>query len=649
MGTWVPVPAWAQKDKRTFPAPKDGVANQVENRFDKCEEYAQDAVDNANEFIGNLENLLEDFDPPDSDIGTISNPWVGGLSYDDRPALGDVTLKEIPESDILLPDCVDIPDFDTAEFPNFNITAPSVSAVKPQHSTITVPGDSPAMGIIEYPATPDPEIPTPPTLRDISFPSAPSIAIPVFDTVAPSSTMDLPDNFSYNEAVYSSDIWADLLSKVLNDIRNGGTGLGALIEEELYDRALRRQETENERLYQEVENYFEARGFSLPPGAMAGRLAEAAREISRNNTTVNADIAVNQAELAQKNTQFMVEKGVELEGMLREFFNQQAVRSFEAAKAIAQIGIEILNAHINRFNAKVQAYQVEGAVFESRVKAALTQAEIYKTQIDACEVMSNVQKNLTMIYSEKVKAIDTIIKLYATEMEAARIKAEVEKIKVDVFMAQTQVYTAKIEADKLKFEAYSVELDGEKTKAMIYAEQVRAYLGQVDAVKSESDVRLQALDLILKSNQDKTNQYKAQLAGYETEVNATSSSNTAIVDGFKTEVMAYSAEAEAEGIHLAAKIKEMDLSISAARFRLDKAVAEVQAAITGFKAVKDLQVQGVSGIMDVGAQLAASAMNAINANASLGLNQSQSEGETWHHGDSISESHPYEEVAGSSE
>ena len=111
--------------------------------------------------------------------------------------------------------------------------------------------------------------------------------------------------------------------------------------------------------------------------------------------------------------------------------------------------------------------------------------------------------------------------------------------------------------------------------------------------------------------------------------------------------MAYSAEAEAEGIHLAAKIKEMDLSINAARFRLDKAVAEVHAAITGFKAVKDLQVQGVAGIMDVGAQLAASAMNAINAHASLGLSQNQSESETWRHGDSVSESHPYEDVAGS--
>ena len=72
----------------------------------------------------------------------------------------------------------------------------------------------------------------------------------------------------------------------------------------------------------------------------------------------------------------MCEKGVELEGMLREFFNEQALRSVVPSKAFAQIGIEILNAHINRFNARVHAYQAEVAIFESKVKVALTQAEI---------------------------------------------------------------------------------------------------------------------------------------------------------------------------------------------------------------------------------------------------------------------------------
>jgi hypothetical protein len=540
-----------------------------------------------------------------------------------------------------------VPSFDALEFPDFNIGPPAYDAPeKPDHDIISDPGDSPAMATIEYSAKPDIVIPGAPTLEDITFPAVPSITLPEFEGEVPTETWDMPPNFSYSEANYSSDIWADLLSKVLNDIRNGGTGLGALIEEELYGRALRRQETENERLYNEVENYFEARGFSLPPGAMAGRLAEAAREISRNNTTINAEITINQAELAQKNTQFMIEKGVELEGMLRDFFNQQAVRAFEAAKAIATIGIEIFNAKINKFNVEIQKYQAEGSVFESKVKAVLTQAQIYKTQIDACGVMSEVQKNLVAIYSEKIKALDTIIKLYATEMEAARIKAEVEKIKLTMFELQVKIYIARIEADKAKFDVYVRELEAERTKAMIYSEQIKGYLGEVEAVKVESDVQIQTADLVLKENQIKSDQYKAELSGYEVAVRAASAEIAALVDGFKAEVMAYSAETEAEGSWFRAKVEEMKVGVENSKTKLEKAVGEIDAAIKGFAAVKGLQVEGTSGIMNAATQLCASTMNAVNATASVGYTGNESNSETWSHGESIGESHPYEEQAG---
>jgi len=645
MGVYVPLEEWADKEKRTFTTPDTKIPVQVEKRFDKCEEFAQKAFNNSQDFVNDLDYLLSDLEIPGADLDYVFSPYVHGLSYEDRPSLGNIDLADIPANTITAPTWGDIPSFDPVEFPSFNIVAPEVHATKPDHAVINDPGEPSPIATVTYPAKPDIDIPTAPVLEDIAFPAAPSITIPGFDGELPTEVWDMPENFSYTEADYGSDIWADLLAKVLNDIRNGGTGLGALVEEELYDRALARQETENERLYQEVENYFEARGFTLPVGAMAGRLFEAAREVSRNNTEINSKIMIDQAQLAQTNTHFMIDKGIQLEGMLRDFFNAQANRAFEAAKVIASVGIEIFNANVNKFNAKVQAYQTQAAVYESKIKAALTQAEIYKAQIDACSVMSDVQKNLVLIYSEKIKVLDTIVKVYSAEMEAVGIKAEVEKTKIEIFRAQVQAYVARIEADKAKFESYGIELEGEKTKALIYSEQVKGFLGKVEAAKAESDIQLQTSELALKSNLDKTNQYKAMLSGYETEIKAITSENATLVDGFKTETMAYSAETEAEGIKLASEIKLMDVSVSAARFKLDRAIAEVNAALDGFKAVKELQVAGTKGIMDVGAQLAASAMNAINANASLGFAQQTSEGETWGHHESMNESHPYEEVA----
>jgi hypothetical protein len=583
---------------------------------------------------------------PESTITDVVVPDLDPLSYEERPAIGDLALPDIPASDVVKPEWVAVPSFDTVEFPSFNIEpAPYLAPDKPVHDTISDPGDPPELVTVEYPAKPDIDRPPAPALEDIVFPVAPVITIPTFDGVVPTEVWDMPENFSYSEANYSSDIWADLLAKVLNDIRNGGTGLGALVEDELYDRALARQETENQRLYQEVEDYFEARGFSLPVGAMAGRLAEAAREISRNNTTINSEIMIDQAKLAQTNTHFMVDKGIQLEGMLRDFFNAQATRAFEAAKVIATVGIEIFNARVNKFNAKVQAYQAEIVVFESRVKAALTQAEIYKTQIDACGVMSDVQRNLVAIYSEKIKALDTIIKLYATEMEAVKIKTEVERTRVAIFELQVKIYIARIEADKAKFDVYVKELEGERTKAQVYSEQVKGYLGEVEAAKVESDIQIQTSDLALKENQIKAEQYKAELSGYEVTVRSVIAEIGSMVEGFKAEAMAYSAETEAEGSWFKAKVEEMRVGVENAKTRLQQAIGEIDASIKGFTAVKGLQVEGTVGIVNTAAQLCAASMNAVNATASVGYTGSESNTETWSHGENIGETHPYEEQA----
>ncbi|MCE7740238.1 MAG: hypothetical protein GPJ50_12760, partial [Candidatus Heimdallarchaeota archaeon] len=433
MGIWVPTLG------QHVDVTGGGAYNLVKSRFDLSTGFAESSFGIAEEFIAQLEELLATFVLPESTIDDVDIPDLDPLSYTDRPALGDLALPSIPDSTVVKPEWIPIPTFATLEFPDFNVSPPEYeSPEKPDHDIIPPLGDTPAISDVEYPVKPDITIPTAPVLADIEFPSPPSITLPTFEGVVPTEVWNLPASFSYSEPSYSSDVWADLLSKVLNDIRNGGTGLGAIVEEELYDRALARQETENERLYQETEDYFEARGHDLPPGALAGRLFEAGREISRSNTRLNAEIMINQAELAQKNTQFMVDKGIQLEGILRDFFNAQANRAFEASKLIAQIGVDIFNAQVNKFNGRVAAYQAQAIVYESRVKAALTQVEIYKGQIEACKVISDVQRNLVAIYTARVESLDTYIKLYATEMEATKIKSEIERSKLDVFRLQVQ-------------------------------------------------------------------------------------------------------------------------------------------------------------------------------------------------------------------
>jgi len=52
--------------------------------------------------------------------------------------------------------------------------------------------------------------------------------------------------------------------------------------------------------------------------------------------------------------------------------------------------------------------------------------------------------------------------------------------------------------------------------------------------------------------------------------------------------------------------------------------SELELTVKGYVAVKELQVKGTEGIMNVGAQLAASSMNAANASASYDFRNTKS-------------------------
>jgi hypothetical protein len=147
-------------------------------------------------------------------------------------------------------------------------------------------------------------------------------------------------SISWAEGSYDSDIIAALLARILNDLTDGATGLDPTVEQEIYDRALARQAIEEDKAQREIEDYFSTRGFDLPTGAMAGRLQEQTNETYRNNTEINGKIMIEQADLAQKNSQFIIATAVQLETVLRSLYDGINNRSLDYTKVASSISVE---------------------------------------------------------------------------------------------------------------------------------------------------------------------------------------------------------------------------------------------------------------------------------------------------------------------
>jgi len=615
----------------------------VSDRFTVTSEYAEDSYNNTMGFIEDIRALVAELELFDIPAIEVDSPEVPSLDYNSRPSMGALPLDEQwPPNTSEKPNLVTLPTISPVEIPIFNIPSPDINMPdKPVDQIVQGPGDSPIIGDVPIPLAPSYTLPDVPTLNEILIPSAPEITIPAFDNTLTDEVFADPQQLVWAESPFNSDVWNALLEKTMDGIVNGGTGLNPEIEAAIWERALLRQQRDDEVAYEEIENYHASKGWDMPQGALAGALLEKSDEISRNRRQTNIDIAIKQADLAQNNTQFMLQMGKDAEVILREFHNAQMNRGLDAAKAIATNSIEILNAKITAYNARIDKYKADAAVFGERVKAALVQVEIFKSQVEGAKVTAEVQKNLVDIYEAQIGAIETTVKIYTAEMEGANIHASIEAQRIDVFKSRVDAYVAEIGAEKAKYEAYGIAAGAEKVKAEVYSEQVKAYTSQVDAKKVEVELQAITLDAAVKRNQGDIDRYKAELSAYAVELEATSKKVSAIVEAYKGEVAGYTAETNAESSRFGALTAEIGARIEEAKFNLQKALAEVSSVTDGYISLKKLQLDGIQGVSDVSAQLAASAMNAVSASASFGYSGGESMSTSFNYGAGSTESHSF--------
>ncbi len=374
------------------------------------------------------------------------------------------------------------------------------------------PGSVPSFGDIDLPTNwPDPE--DFPILGALQ--PAPAVDLSIDE---PDDPLPINPSISHEDAVYTSELWLAVYNKVLNDIQNGGTGLEPAVEQAIYDRAIERQRKVNDDQYIKLMAAVGANGFDMPPGALNGVQQTIADELLRQAVEINEKIFINQAELAQKNTHFMVERAGAMEGILREFHNNRENRSLEAKKAAAELVVQV--------------------------------------------------------YSEDIKA-----------------------------------YISKWEGQKLKLQASTALIDS-----------------------------------VLKENSFIIEGFKAKMEGVVAQIDGVAKQTTAMVEGYKGEVAGYSARVDATTAWYKALSEEQKAYLGKAELELKKAIAEIQAELSGYNSFNELKKQLTTDMANIASQSVASALNAVNASASMSYSGSESASESYSHGDSVSESHSFDET-----
>ncbi|OEU69109.1 MAG: hypothetical protein BA863_04070 [Desulfovibrio sp. S3730MH75] len=331
----------------------------------------------------------------------------------------------------------------------------------------------------------------------------PNIAVPVLGTInnitvptitIPSYDLDPPptDSLVFNEPVYQSALQDAVKAALLDFVENGGTGLGAEVEDALWERGRARQELLNERTYNEAEEYFASRGYVIPPGALGGRLSEALAEQTRADAQLNYEISIEQARLAKAHSEFSINAAITLEGQDKEQFNNIANRALDYAKSAIQVMIDLYNAKLQGYIAEMEGAKLTVEAEKIRVDAAVAanksvtdvyvaQTEQYKTRIQA-EI--SIVEMVAKVYGYKIAGYEADAKVAAMELDA---QIRVYQANVDQARNQTELTLKEAEiAIHAYLGALQLTADAMKAGGTISAQIAASALSAVNASASLS-------------------------------------------------------------------------------------------------------------------------------------------------------------------
>lgn len=447
-----------------------------------------------------------------------------------------------------------------------------------------------------------------PSLSEHTAPDAPTIVMPSFDALMPTTDAIAPTNLDDVTRTNFNDMRGvlhqtanahmdDFLQEInpqfhaqmsaietqLTKYLAGGTGLNPAVEDAIYTRARSKNDAEARRVRDQAWGDAAARGFTLPTGALTSAIQQARQAGADNNAAAAREIVVMQAEMEQKNLQFAVNTSADLRkaavaSMLS--FLQSSVsltgQALDYAKSITSALTQVYDIQVKAFVTKLEAYKTEASIYDTKSRVAMNIVEVYKAQLQAYETEVNVDRSKIELYRAQIGTLRDYAEIYKTQVEAVVSKASLEKLKIDLFQSQVQAYATQVQAKTAEWQGYQARLAGEETKVKIFSAQVQAFNGEIEAFKAQHEATSTKIQAEATRNKGLLDELAGKLGAYEARIKA----NVAIASG----------NIETLRQHYAAHKGVIDHAVATEQMKLEGYKANVSAALANAKFNVDAQV-----------------------------------------------------------
>lgn len=550
-----------------------------------------------------------DFVAPDDKFGETAptSPNIGNISMADVQA-PNLTLPPAPP--ILIP-------------PPPIVTLPSIPDGPPILEDVPIP---------EYEGAPLPEVPT---LIELNLPEVPDINIddlvierPEF--IPPNA---LEDTYRYDFQDYQSIIWQGVDAQVgatgvydmharLQAMLAGGTGLPAVIEQALFDRAIGREEVSSTQAIAQSEGEWAAKGFSLPGSTLLARTQEIRQANRVERGRVNRELSIQFHTQEIENLRFSVEQAIGLEGTLLEAHT----RIHDIARQLADghwlVAKGIYDSAVDIFRLYLDIYKTDAEVYKVQLEAELVKLDIYKAELEGQKLIGDINQQYVDIYVAELQGVLASVEVFKAQVGAAEAQIRAQLSKIEAYKAEIDAYTATLGGEKLKVDIFDSQVGAEETKAKVYGEQVDAYSARIGAYKTEVDAEAAKVNADISVAEAETRIYSEQVGAWRAGIQADTANLEAFVEVYRAELQKYTALLSAEQYRVTGEARNFELEIEGQKAEVSSALKQADQAIEQLKHITALGLSATETAAKVNAQLAASAMSAINVSA--GMNTSNS-------------------------
>lgn len=430
--------------------------------------YANSLLQDATNALSRAQDNIKYLPISETGIVSVEPPQPPEINFDLPPELPpiDLTLPPVPKMEGTL---IDVGDVLIGVAPEFTATAPALELPNKPSALlefgVTPPQITTDVVFPEPPQELDAATIVPPTIVDRQAPVKPSVTLPMFTANAPVNTAVAPTDLAqqmrehYKQAVPEMVQMLDgqldamlarinprfhqqmgLMEDRLERLMAGGSGIDSAVETAIYERARDKAHAEYRRLHDGAWNDAAERGFTLPTGALLQTQFSARLALADANARAAQDIAIKQAEMEQQNLQFAITTSATLRTTILNAalgYHQALVsingQALEAAKAVAGLVLETYNAKVKEFELHLEAYKVEAAVFETRLKGALAAIDLYRSEIEALQAMTQVDVAKIGMYESRVKVLGVLADVYRSRIAAVQSKAELENSRLTCF------------------------------------------------------------------------------------------------------------------------------------------------------------------------------------------------------------------------